>query len=101
MHKDFIKEKIRLEQYKFEIVYIKNLWAILISLGGSLLVFLQLFFSKDISGEERIVLILLMAAVSSGLLIGFWRYLSGKKAYMRILEELMHHLENEYDRDTY
>lgn len=101
MHKDFIKEKIRLEQHKFEIVYIKNLWAIIISLGGSLLVFLQLFFNKDVLGEERVILILLMAAVSSGLLIGFGRYLSGKKTYMRTLEELMRRLENEYDRDTH
>lgn len=97
MHRDFIKEKIRLEQHKFEIVYIKNLWALIISLGGSLLVLLQLFFGADASVINRKILGVLAGMVSSGLVVGILRYLYGKETYMKTLDELMRELENAYN----
>ncbi|MBI4360022.1 MAG: hypothetical protein HY564_02935 [Candidatus Jacksonbacteria bacterium] len=97
MHKDFIKEKIRLEQHKFEIVYIKNLWALIIFLGGFLLILLQLFFDADATKNRQFFLVTLIAIVSIGLVVGFMRYFKGREEYMKELDSMLHRLEKIYD----
>lgn len=93
-----IKEKIRIEQHKFEIVYLKNLWTVILALGGFIVVLLQLLFSQPSRGD-RLFLFVIMILTAIAMLINLLYYLRGRDEYVDKIDKLFNQLE-QYDRST-
>lgn len=91
-----IKEKIRIEQHKFEIVYLKNLWTVILGLGGFMVMLLQLLFSQS-SRNDRLILFIVMILTGIALMINLMYYLQGRDEYLSKIDKLFHSLQ-EYDR---
>jgi len=98
MNPDIIKEKIRIEQHKFETVYLKNLWTVILGLGGFMVVLLQLLFSQS-SRNDRLTLFIIMIFTAIAMLINLMYYLHGRDEYVTKIDKLFNQLEK-YDRST-
>jgi len=99
MNPDVIKEKIRIEQHKFEIVYLKNLWTVILGLGGFIVMLLQLLFSQQLSLSYQKVILIILSVVMIFLSINFLRYLTGRRKYIKMIDELFKQIETYYAKN--
>ena len=94
-----VKEKIRIEQHKFEIVYLKNLWTVILSLAGFVVVLLQLFFGSNVTFNGQKAIFGLIVLVIIVIFIQVLYYVRGRDDYIKKLDAMMRQLEQYYDQN--
>ena len=89
---DLLQQKITLEKHKFEVIYLKNLWAMTLGGAGLFVVFFQLLITGSV--QEKFIPFVYRLTVAVGLLVIFMFiiYTINRINYVKKLDQLFEEL---------